>query len=209
MSYYVYITVYIYISPGGSPNRVVIVIPVKAVLTHRTTTTLTMSDRYCTGQEVAVGGRDGCMHRQDEMSLRGGGLHGPSSLPNVDLPTLELKKSDKIPFTHKVEQSYVDEKKANSDRKDYVGGAAVGGVSGGLAGAGTGGAAGVGVGALVGGILGSVVPGPGTALGALIGAGVGGGIGALAGGGAGGGIGTGVGAGIVAKLKRKKKNHND
>ena len=165
-----------------------------------------MSDRYCTGQEVAVGGRDGCMHRQDEMSLRGGGLRGPNSLPYVELPTLELKKSDKI---HKVEQAYVDEKKSNNDRKDYAGGAAVGGVSGGLAGAGTRGAAGAGVGALVGGILGSVVPGPGTALGALIGAGVGGGIGALAGGGAGGGIGTGVGAGIVAKLKRKKKNHND
>ena len=168
-----------------------------------------MSDRDCTGQEAAVGGRDGYMHRQDEMTLRGGGLHGPSPLPNVELPILERKKSDKVPFTHKVEQSYVEEKKSNSDLKDYAGGAAVGGVSGGLAGAGTGGAAGGGVGALVGGILGSVVPGPGTALGALIGAGVGAGIGALAGGRAGGGIGTGVGAGIVAKLKRKKKSHND
>ena len=190
----------------------VCLIPVKyqstAVFLNRTTT-LTMSDCDYTGQKASVGGRDGCMLRQDEMALRGGGLRGPSHLPNVELPTLELKKSDKVPFTDKVEQAYVDEKKSNSDRKDYAGGAAVGGVSGGLAGAGTGGAAGAGVGALVGGILGSVVPGPGTALGALIGAGVGGGIGALAGGGAGGGIGTGVGAGIVAKLKRKKKSHND
>ena len=102
----------------------------------------------------------------------------------------------------KFEQAYVYKMKSNSDRKNYAGGAAVGGVSGGLAGAGTGGVAGAGVGAPVGGILGSVVPGPGTALGALIGTGVGGGIGALAGRGAGGGIGTDVGAGIVAKRNK-------
>ena len=141
------------------------------------------------------------MLRQDKMSLRGGGLHGPSPMPSIKLPTLERKKIKSIPFTSKVEQADVDELKSSS--KDYAGGAAVGGVSGGLAGAGAGGAAGAGVGALVGGILGSVIPGPGTALGALIGAGVGAGIGAVAGG----EIVTGVGA--VAKLKRKKKSHNN
>ena len=159
--------------------------------------------------EVAVGGRDGYMLRQDETTFRGG-VYGPSPMQNIKLITLERKKSENIPFAPKLKQAHVDEIKSSSNPKDYVGGAAVGGVSGGLAGAGTGGAAGAGVGALVGGILGSVVPGPGTALGALIGAGVGGGIGALAGGGAGGGIGTGVGAGVVAKLsKRKKRSHND
>ena len=155
--------------------------------------------------EVSVGGREGYMLRQDEMLLQRGGLHGPSPMLSIKLPTLERKKIKNIPFTSKVEQAYVDELKS----KDYAGGAAVGGVTGGLAGAGTGGAAGAGVGALVGGILGSVVPGPGTALGTLIGAVVGAGFGAVAGRGAGGGIVTGVGTVDVEKLKRKKKSHND
>ena len=86
----------------------------------------------------------------------------------------------------------------DSDRKDYVAGAAVGGVSGGLAGAGVGAVVGAGVGMVVG----SVIPGPGTALGLLIGAFVGGGIGLVAGGGAGGGIGTGIGVAAVAKKKK-------
>ena len=165
-----------------------------------------MSDRDCTGQEFAAGGRDGYMLRQEEMSLRGGGLHGPSPMPNVELPTLELRQNEKVPFTPKVEQAYVNKMESSSDRKDYAGGAAVGGVTGSLAGAGTGGAAGAGIGALVGGLLGSAIPGPGNAIGALIGAFVGGGIGLVAGGGAGGGIGTGVGAAVVAI--KKKKNHN-
>ena len=169
-----------------------------------------MNDRYCTGQEVSVG-RDGYMlNKQDEMTLGGGGVQGLSAMPKVEFPHLQRKKNVSVPFTHDVEQAHVHEMKSSSDRKDYAGGAAFGGVSGGLAGAGAGGAAGAGVGTLVGGILGSVVPGPGTALGALIGAGVGAGIGALAGAGAGGGIGTGVGVGIVARIKslRKKKNND-
>ena len=88
--------------------------------------------------------------------------------------------------------------RADSDRKDYVAGAAVGGVSGGLTGAGVGAVVGAGIGMVVG----SVIPGPGTALGLLIGALVGGGIGAVAGGRAGGGIGTGVGIATVAKRKK-------
>ena len=58
--------------------------------------------------------------------------------------------------------------RSSNDRKDYAGGATVGGVSGGLAGAGVGGAAGAGIGAVVGGIVGSIVPGPGTALGLAV-----------------------------------------
>ena len=119
--------------------------------------------------EVANGGQDGYMLRQDETTFGEGGLHGPSPMPNIKLP--KLKKSENVP---KVKQVYVSEIKSSSNLKNYAGDAAVGGVSGGLV---SRTAAGAGVGALVGGIVGSVVPGPGTALGALIGAGVGGGIG--------------------------------
>ena len=167
-----------------------------------------MSDRYCTGQDAAAGQDGYTLKKQEEMTLGGGGVQGPSPMLNVEAPKMQIKKNVSVPFTPPVQQAYVEEMKSSTDRKDYAGGATVGGVSGGLAGAGAGGAAGAGVGALVGGIVGSVVPGPGTALGILIGAGVGAGIGAVAGGGAGGGIGTGVGFGIVAKIKslrRKKK----
>ena len=168
-----------------------------------------MGNDDCTaaGQEAAVGGRDGYLHKQCETTFKGGGGRvelGQSPLPaNIELPEVQRKTDENVPFTSKVEQVYVDEKKANRDLKDYVGGAVIGGVSGGLAGAGLGAAAGAGVGLVIGGILGNAVPAPGTAMGALIGAGVGAGIGALAGGGAGGGIGVGVGAVVVAIFKRK------
>ena len=119
--------------------------------------------------------------------------------------TFETKSKEKIPFTKKVEDRYVADKRANCDRKDYAGGAAVGGAAGGGVGAGAVGAAGAGIGAVVGGILGSIVPGPGTALGLLIGTAIGGGIGAAAGGVGGAGAGTGIGIGVVHHVKAKNR----
>ena len=80
-----------------------------------------------------------------------------------------MKNKEEVPFTPKVENRFVEDRRGINDRKDYASGAAAGGVAGGLGGAGAGGAAGAGIGALIGGIVGSVIPGPGTGLGIAIG----------------------------------------
>ena len=134
----------------------------------------------------------------------GTGVQGAARV-TVGGPTFKTKSNEKIPFTDKVQDRFVDNERASSDLKDYAGGAAVGGVSGGGVGAGAGGAAGAGIGALIGGIVGSIVPGPGTALGLAVGAAIGGGIGAAAGGVGGAGAGTGIGAGVVHHAKTKNR----
>ena len=152
------------------------------------------------------------LHRETERNIyaiRKMELHVVPGAPQVkvDGGKYETKYKEKIPFTKKVEDRYVADKHPSNYRKDYAGGAAVGGVSGGLAGAGFGGAAGAGIGAVVGGIVGSIVPGPGTALGLLIGTAIGGGIGAAAGGVSGAGAGTGIGVGAVHHAAKTKKGN--
>ena len=149
------------------------------------------------------------LHRETETSIYVGevglGTRVPGAGVTVGGTTFETKSNEKIPFTDKVQDCYVNTERASSDLKDYAGGAAVGGVSGGLGGAGVGGAAGAGIGALIGGIVGSIVPGPGTALGLAVGAAIGGGIGAAAGGVGGAGAGAGIGAGVVHHAKTKNR----
>ena len=160
---------------------------------------------------------NGCgqLRRERETNVHLGEVQVNTGIPGApkakfDGGTYVTKTKEEVPFTDKVEDSYVEDRRASSDRKDYAGGAAVGGAAGGLAGAGVGGATGAGIGAVVGGIIGSIVPGPGTALGLAVGAAIGGGIGAAAGGASGGGAGAGIGAGAVhhAKTKNRKKGKN-
>ena len=155
----------------------------------------------------------GQLQREEEKIAQWNGFGieaaGFPGVPNakIDGGKYVTKTREEVPFTPKVENRYIEDRRGISDRKDYASGAAAGGVAGGLGGAGVGGAAGAGIGALIGGIVGSVVPGPGTALGLAIGAGIGGGIGAAAGAGAGAGTGTGIGVGAVHHAKTKSRKN--
>lgn len=65
--------------------------------------------------------------RYNKESRVGGGGFGINGLkPEFQLPTIETKETEDIPFTEKTEQTYIDEIIWKNDRWDYAGGAAIG-----------------------------------------------------------------------------------
>ena len=163
---------------------------------------------------MSANGR-GQLRRENETSVDLGEMQvdtGISGVPKATVggATYKTKSKEEVPFTDKVEDRYVDDRRARSDRIDYIGGAALGGISAGLLVGGVGGATGASIGVGIGSLVGSIVPGPGTAMGAMVGALIGGGIGAAVGAAGGGGAGAGIVAGAVhhAKKKNRKRRQN-